>query len=230
VKTWVTLAFRLALLMVLLVPIARAQPIDQVPMYGGMDRSSYPTLKAADEKFIADVTKEFGSREAAAKVWISGAFRYYNEDKLALAMRRFNQAWLLDPNNPSVYWGFAAVLHDLAKMCDAKAMIERALAFGQYITGLLPDAGMMIAFCALDDTKLSPSERQAQFERADTFFREAAEKDRNKGYVYASWARTLYHRDQYAEAWQMVKRARDLGGRVSVQLLELLRQKMPEPQ
>ena len=43
---------------------------DEVPMYGGMDRTAYPELKAADEKFIADVTREWGSREKAAQAWV----------------------------------------------------------------------------------------------------------------------------------------------------------------
>jgi tetratricopeptide (TPR) repeat protein len=208
---------------------AVAQPIDQVPMYGGMDRSAYPDLKAADETFIAGVTKEFGSREAAAKVFVSGAFRYYDEDKLDLAMRRFNQAWLLDPNNPEVYWGFGVVLHDRAKMCEGKAMIDRALSFKQYITGLLPDAGNIISLCAVDSPQLSDEDRRQQYERADALFREAAEKDRNKAYVYNNWARALYHREQYAEAWRMVAKAREQGGRVSEGLLRRLREKMPEP-
>ena len=37
-------------------------PIDQVPMYGGMDRSAIPELKAGDDKLIADTTNHYGTR------------------------------------------------------------------------------------------------------------------------------------------------------------------------
>ena len=48
-------------------------PIDQVPMYGGMDRAAVPELKAADEKLIADTTSHFGTREkASAAFWRDG--------------------------------------------------------------------------------------------------------------------------------------------------------------
>src|SRR2546423_2550994 len=66
-------------------------PIDQVPMYGGMDRSAYPELKAGDEKLIQDASTAFGSREKASTAWVDQGFRFYQRDDLAMAMRRFNQ-------------------------------------------------------------------------------------------------------------------------------------------
>ena len=87
-------------------------PIDQVPMYGGMDRSAYPELKAADDTFIEGVTREFGSKEAASHNFVRYAFELYRKDQLVRAMARFNQAWFLKPKNPEVYWGFASVMHD----------------------------------------------------------------------------------------------------------------------
>ena len=58
---------------------------------------------------------------------------------------------------------------------------------------------------------------------------EAAEKDINKGYVYVSWATVNYFREQYADAWAMVKRAREAGGQLSPQFLRALNSKMREP-
>jgi len=67
-------------------------PIDQVPMYGGMDRSAVPELKSGDESFISSVVAEFGSREKASNAWVNRGFTLYQQDDLAGAMRRFNQA------------------------------------------------------------------------------------------------------------------------------------------
>ena|SRR5690606_8949269 len=82
----------------------RLRSIDQVPMYGGMDRSLVPELKKADEAFIESTSSAYGGRERASKRWVEQGFAFYNRDELDMAMRRFNQAWLLDPNNPEVYW------------------------------------------------------------------------------------------------------------------------------
>jgi Tfp pilus assembly protein PilF len=204
-------------------------PIDQVPMYGGMDRSAAKDLKEGDEKFIEGAAEAFGSREKASSAFVDQAFRFYGKDDLQGAMRRFNQAWLLNPNNPEVYWGFASVLHDQGKTCEAMKMIDKALSFNRYITGLYPDAGRLITLCASRDTTLAMGQRKQLFDRADSLYAEAEAKDRNKGYVYASWAGAYYSREQYSDAWKMVKKARETGGSFPASFLEQLRSKMPEP-
>jgi hypothetical protein len=100
-------------------PADSRTPIDQVPMYGGMDRNSVPELKTGDEKLITDTTRQYGTREKASAAFVGTGFAYYQRDDLTNAMRRFNQAWLLDPNNPEVYAGFGSVLHDKGKNCEA---------------------------------------------------------------------------------------------------------------
>ena len=95
-------------------------------MYGGLDRNSDPSLRAADEKLIADTARHYGSREKASAVFTGNGFAFYGRDDLANAMRRFNQAWLLDPNNPEAYFGFAVVLHDKGKNCEAATQFEKA--------------------------------------------------------------------------------------------------------
>jgi tetratricopeptide (TPR) repeat protein len=139
-------------------PVNQDARIDEIPMYGGIDRSKVPKLKAGDEKFISDVTAHFGSREKASVVWINQGYRFYRQDQIGMAMRRFNQAWLLNPNNPDVYAGFAAVLHDQKKSCDAMKMMEKALALDPpTFHGIYPDAARIVTLCAISDKTLSPS-------------------------------------------------------------------------
>lgn len=203
--------------------------MDQLPMYGGMDRSSVANLQAADDVLIEDTVKEFGSREKASAAFVESAFTLYQQDDLAAAMRRFNQAWVLNPDNPGVYWGFASVLQDQGQDCEAMEMIEKSLDFGQYLPGLYPDAGRMIVRCTLSEPKLTPAEKQTRFERAESLFEEAARKDDNKGYVYSSWATAYYWRGDYADAWRMVTKTRGVGGQLPDTFLSALRKKMREP-
>jgi hypothetical protein len=67
------------------------------------------------------------------------------------------------------------------------------------------------------------------YDRADILYTEAAEKDSKKGYVYSSWASMYFRREQYAQAWAMVKKARDNGGQLPPQFLSMLRSRMTEP-
>ncbi len=203
--------------------------IDEVPMYGGMDRSKVPELKAADEKLIVEASGHYGSREKAAVAFIDQGFRFYRQDNLGMAMRRFNQAWLLDPNNPEVYWGFGSILHDQEKMCEAMRQYDKALSFDRYISGMYPDAGRVFSLCGVQDKGLTANNRQKLYERADALYAEAAQRDHSKGYVYSSWASAYIWREQYIQSWEMVKKARETGGQLPPQFLSMLRSKMPEP-
>jgi len=78
-------------------------PIDQLPMYGGVDRWVHQNIADTDRIFSEKMVQQFGSREAAAAHQADYAFRLYQSDNYAKAMRRFNQAWLLDPENADVY-------------------------------------------------------------------------------------------------------------------------------
>ncbi|WP_223787780.1 hypothetical protein [Marinicella meishanensis] len=97
--------------------------IDQVPMYGGMDRSADPRLAAGDAQFTAQVLAEYGDPRTGSLAYVDQGFAYYAEDNLDDAMRRFNQAWLLDDSNPEVYYGFGSVLLMTAGACPAQDML-----------------------------------------------------------------------------------------------------------
>jgi len=98
-----------------------------------------------------------------------------------MVMHRFNQAWLLAPNNPEVHWGFGSVLHDREKMCEAMKHYDTALRVGRYMSGLYPDAGRVFSLCGVQDNYLNTNTRQKLYERAGALYAEAARKDNNLG-------------------------------------------------
>lgn len=89
--------------------IARADPlpINQLPMYG--EREKTAEMKKADAALVAAVEKQGLSRQEAAKRAVQTGWSYWAKRDLASAMSRFNQAWLLDPENGNAYHGFALV-------------------------------------------------------------------------------------------------------------------------
>lgn len=114
-------------------------------------------------------------------------------------------------------------------MCEAIRHFDIALSFDRYISGLYPDAGRVFSLCGVQDKRLTVNNRKKLYERADALYAEAAKKDNNKGDVYASWASAYFWREQYAQSWAMVKKAREAGDRLSQKFLSLLRSKMAEP-
>jgi len=212
---------------------AKATPlgtgIDQQAMYGGMDRTADPRFKAADEEFIAAVTKEYGSREAASKKWVDQGFRFYFQDNLAKSMQRFNQAWLLDPENPDVFHGFAVVYHDEGRNCDARDMMLRGLELGLDDPMVMADAGRILTLCAVSDKALDGKARESAFAESDALYSQATAAAPKEGYIYDSWATAFYWRGDYARAWEMVAAARERGEQPSDRFLAALTKEMREP-
>ena len=60
--------------------------------------------------FDKESIKKFGSVDSAVAVYIDRAWQYYYTDSLDSAMKRFNQAWLLNSDFSDAYFGFAALL------------------------------------------------------------------------------------------------------------------------
>jgi tetratricopeptide (TPR) repeat protein len=204
--------------------------IDQLPMYGGLDRQSVPELKAADEEFISGTTKEFGSREKASDTFVEQGIRYYQQNNYPAAMRRFNQAWLLNSKNPNAFWGFAVVYHDQERICEAKDMIDRALGLNLSKPIALADAGRIYTLCAVFREKpFDPATKSALFSKSEELFKRADAASPNNDYVSGLWASAYYWQGNYAKAWEKVEKMRSAGGTPPGAFINMLREKMPEP-
>jgi tetratricopeptide (TPR) repeat protein len=210
-------------------PASRRGEIDQVPMYGGMDRQSVPQLKQADEQLIAGTTKAFGSREKASDAFVDQGIRYYASNNYVMAMRRFNQAWLLNPNNPDVFWGFGMIFHDKGNVCEAKNMIDRAISLKLSKPSALADAGRIYTLCGAGNQSLDFATKRRYFTTSEELYQKASSISPNNDYICGSWATAYYWRGDYARSWQMVAKARSVGFVFPGAFIALLQKKMPEP-
>ncbi|MES2064899.1 MAG: hypothetical protein V4456_23485 [Bacteroidota bacterium] len=76
----------------------------------------------ADNKLIAESLKQDGTHRKASDHLIQLGFKYLYQGDLKTGMYRFNQAYLLDPKNENIYWGYGAIYSYLG---DAQACIEQ---------------------------------------------------------------------------------------------------------
>ncbi len=110
-------------------PAASAQstvPINERPLYGGVKKTE--ELKAADRRFIAAVEKE-GGRAAGARHFLKRGWEAIGWRQPGLAIRRFNQVWLLKPKSGEIYWGFAVAMSMRGDpVADTDTMFLAALA------------------------------------------------------------------------------------------------------
>jgi hypothetical protein len=104
-------------------------PINELPMYGNFNKTAWQ--EEADEKFLAMTLTRFdGDHEAAAEQFARMGWNLYYKADRSSAIKRFNQAWLLDADNRHALWGFAVISRERGKFDDALRFYEMALEKG----------------------------------------------------------------------------------------------------
>lgn len=207
---------------------------DTLPMFGQPNIARSEELKKADETFIRDSTLRYGNRQAGSNTLAAQGWAAVRSRQVDLAMQRFNQAWLLNPKNYSVFWGFGAVLSEKGKLTEALEHLETA-------RGLVEDPAQRVALlCDLGAVHSAyaarlPADRQLEraqhFVLANSRFTESLENDPKFAPSWREWAISLYDQERYSEAWIRVKKARELQAEpFPPEFLKKLSAKMPEPQ
>lgn len=96
------------LLPIIAVFFAATVSAKEIPMWEGVGKT--PAQKAADRQLI-DTIEKTGRKEQAVRRAIQLGWQYIAKKNPEMAMKRFNQAWLLSPEHPDVHWGFAVATH-----------------------------------------------------------------------------------------------------------------------
>jgi Tfp pilus assembly protein PilF len=215
----------------LLAGCATVPPSDQRPMYGGEDRAANPELRDADAKLVADSVKVFGSPRAASDAFVSDGATAFRSGDQPSAMRFYNQAWLVDKDNPAVYWGFAAVLYQRDEYCESTRMLEAGAARGPMPPKVQAIGALVYAGCGITLAKFRDTDPSRYYARAEELLKQAdADPSAPRATVLDAWARYYYGRGDYAAAWAKVAEyRRTVGKEIDPGFLASLRDKQSEP-
>lgn len=205
-------------------------PLNLIPMYGYPNIEKTNEQKELDKKFIGTVVANSGTREKASTEFAGEGWRYRSKGDAANAMRRFNQSWLLNPNNYLPYWGFGSILTRQGKAAEAVTHYEKALSLindDKQKPRLLVDTAKAYFTIARKSTNKVESEKS--FNKTNLLLSQAVELDPQYARSYQIWAFAHFEQGSYKKAWDMVKKSRSLGQEVNPKFIEELSTKMPEP-
>lgn len=183
--------------------------------------------KAADAKFISTVDEQYhgdrnkSSRDSAARGW-----QYIAAGNFADAMRRFNQAWLLDNSNGAALWGMAAIQASSGKFDDSLKLFSEAEKFVGSEINFSVDyakAAGMAGVKLKSEVLLKDA-----FDRFESIYKKAPLNTKN----LQNWAMTLFEIGKYSEAWARVKLAEATPNKdeLDPRFLAALQSRMPRPQ
>ncbi|WP_288883842.1 tetratricopeptide repeat protein [Pedobacter panaciterrae] len=108
-----------------------------IPKFGNAVKSE--SQKKADQQLIDNYLKQQGSHHKASELIIKLGFDYLYKGDTKTAMYRFNQAWLLEPKNENVFWGFSAVYFTLGDHEKAMEQLNEGLSLNPNSSNLLTD-------------------------------------------------------------------------------------------
>ena len=219
-------AFLLSLLSLM---FAHAANNNLVPKYGNVPKSD--DEKVADSRFIEDMDKQFdGDRPKAAQAVAQRGWEIFRTGDADTAIKRFNQAWLLDPKNVLALWGMATVSaarNDLktAVPLFLEAQSFKAKAFRGEDINLNVDCAKAMSMLAVQSGDASMmKEAMARFDQLAV---SAPRHPMN----WQNWAVALYFDGDYAAAWEKVAKMEALGlpQKADPNFIDALSQKMPRP-
>jgi tetratricopeptide (TPR) repeat protein len=154
------------------------RPINELPMYGGVEKTE--SQKQADRKLVENTLAYGITAEEGAERMIARGWQFMDEGQPGMAMRRFNQAWLLDPGNGSSYWGMAAAVWNRDAVWDRDKAFIQAESLFLRAEVLLPDnADLQVDFGRLYGHTKKPQEAAARYRRALELDSEAKDALRN---------------------------------------------------
>ena len=111
------------------------------PEYGNVERTE--KQKDSDLKFRKDILDYYkGDTIAASKKMSDLGFTYlYDKGDLVTAMRRFNQAYMLNAKNSEAYYGFGTVYFNLGALDKARKQYDKGLEINPKNSAIMTDYG-----------------------------------------------------------------------------------------
>lgn len=192
---------------------------EQQPMYGKQNDSNANLFIDENQGLLSNAVATFGTREHASEGYTEKGFGHYSNKEFNKSMKRFNQAWLLNPENPYPYLGFALLMNINNQSCEAYKMFKTANEKGINENGFLADYAYTTSQCAVTKDN---SEKENLFKHANDLHEKAVQtpNERLLAYIYHSWAKSYFLQKNMNKTQEMIEASKSLGGKIDASLLD----------
>jgi tetratricopeptide (TPR) repeat protein len=166
-------------------------------------------VQKINEDFIKLIEAK-GSRESGARRAVVVAWSYYSKGDLRTAMKRFNQAWLLNPNNPEIYFGFGCISDEKNNFKEAIEMYTRAININPDYAYAYSNRGLTYY-------------HKGNTEKAIADFTKAMEIEPGHAQNYNDRAACYAMQGEFDKSWSDLQKAQELGYKVNPEFIKDLK-------
>jgi tetratricopeptide (TPR) repeat protein len=189
-------------------------PMNEIPMYGEGLKS--PEVQKWNQEFVDWAVKESGGDgEKASDGYVQLGWKYYDRNDLSTAMKRFNQAWLLNTNNAGAYQGMGVVVGQRA---NTESDIQQSIKLLETARAKAPADGRIMIDLAISRTTLGAyfnyekkPGAEDEFSKAEALFAEAMKTESENSNLYFNHSRLEFWKKNYPKAKAKLDEAVRLG-------------------
>lgn len=183
------------------------EDISLQPEYGNVEKTA--DQRKTDSAFVSDIIAEMKDTLAAGKKMTELGFQYlYERGDPVSAMRRFNQAYLLNPDNADVYYGYGTVYFNLGAMEEARKQYDQGLKLNPEHAAMLTDYGTTYLgeyYQNFDENRTLAEER---LDKALEYFERSNEIDDTNADTWFKLSIVSLYKDNCRNAKRYLKQAK----------------------
>jgi tetratricopeptide (TPR) repeat protein len=175
-----------------------------LPKYGNVSKTK--EQKQADEEMINSYLEKEGTPRKASELLIRLGYDYLYKGDIKTAMYRFNQAWLMDPKNDNVFWGFGAVYFMFQDYEAAMVQYDEGLKLNPKNSNILTDKATIYL------SKYQSRNDNGDLSKATALFEESYSVDpKNQNTLFKASA-CYFMKGDCDKAWKYYSECKALGG------------------
>lgn len=203
-----------------------AGPKSDQPLFGGDERT--PQQQISQIHYIDTAIKAAGTREAAAKLAMEHGWEALRAGDPRRAIQRFNEVYLLTPENGELYWGLGVASAAEGQFSNSLQLLAEAKRDLPENARLLADFGRVYYTRAANED--SVVQRNSDLREAEQLIDRAQVLEPKAPLIYMELALVKYYQGDYATAWQALNQQRALAPEsVDKRFEAALTARMPKP-
>ena len=192
------------------------RPMNELPMYGGQHD---PTV---------ELNADFSKRS------VQLGWQYYYKGDYDTAIKRFNQGWMFNRENPEVYWGFGLVMGQRASQEEPEYNLKESIRCLQLANGKAPSNEKIIGDLAFSHIivgqyykeEKNDAKAQSHFETANELLVKASRIDPKYPPFIAHWSDLYFYMGDYQQAKEKADEAIRMGYKFSPDYIKNLEEKL----
>jgi tetratricopeptide (TPR) repeat protein len=174
------------------------------PEYGNAVKSQAQIDE--DNKFVTLVLQQDTTHRKGSDHLVQLGFSYLSRGDMKTAMRRFNQAWLLDPKNENAYWGFGAVYGTFNDFDNANIQYDKGLSLNSNSSVILTDKATLLF------VKFEHTNDHEQLDKAISLLKQSYASDPNNVNTTYKMSVCYFLNRDCVNSWKFYNECKKLGG------------------